>query len=65
MSSYIEDVCARLETQIGSTPTGDLRNLLTEVNILLQSSIKVKKDFINKLDLPTLDSDTSLEELKF
>ena len=34
-----QDLIKRLELEIGKIPSGDTRNLLTDINIFLQSSI--------------------------
>lgn len=46
----IEGLIERLETEINKTPTGELRNLLCDANIILQQQIydnnKIKEDKI-------------------
>lgn len=37
MNKEITELTKRLEVEISNTPTGDLRNLLCDVNIMLQT----------------------------
>ena len=37
MKEQIENLTKRLEVEINKTPSGDLRNILTDANVLLQA----------------------------
>ena len=54
MKEQIKNVVGRLGVEINKTPTGELRNLLTDANILLQSVYD-----------STLTSSTPNEELEY
>jgi len=46
----IEELIKRLETEINKTSTGELRNLLCDVNIVLQHQVLNMYTFIDPLD---------------
>lgn len=49
MKPEIRELIKRLESEICKTPTGELRNLLCDLNIVIQSLVKdVKKANSNK-----------------
>lgn len=41
----MKDLIRRVESQINKTPTGELRNLLCDVNIVLQSTPTVQPNY--------------------
>lgn len=44
-----EELIKRLETEINKTPTGDLRNLLCDANIVIQSLTPKEEDNTKKI----------------
>ncbi len=44
----INDLIKRIESEINKTPTGDLRNILTDANIVLHSYVHISNK-LNKI----------------
>jgi len=57
------ELIKRIESQISATPTGDLRNLLCDVNITIQVLTLSVKNTVNALD-DLKDAVKILEDLK-